>query len=63
MDFIIGLLRNFRQHNTIMVLVNKLSKSTDFIPIKSTYKAVNIEKYFYEINFQDTWPTKGNNLR
>ena len=25
-----------------MVVVDKLSKATDFIPIKSTYKAINI---------------------
>ena len=43
MDFITGLQKNFRQHDSIMVVVKKLSKSAHFIHVKSTYKDVNIE--------------------
>ena len=35
-----------KQHDSIMVVVDKLSKETHFIPIKSTYKASNIENIF-----------------
>lgn len=36
MDFITGLLRTSRQHDSIMVVVNKLTKVAHFIPRKST---------------------------
>ena len=35
-----------------MVLVDKLSKSAHFIPLKSTYKAVNIAEIFLKEIFQ-----------
>ena len=46
MDFIPGLPKNFKQHDSIMVIVDKLSKTTHFIPIKYTYKVVNIVDIF-----------------
>ena len=46
MDFITGLPHNLRQHDSIMVVVEKLSKVTHFIPVKSTHKAVNITDIF-----------------
>ena len=46
MDFITGLPKNFRQDDSIMVVVDKLSKAAQFIPVKSTYKAVNIADIF-----------------
>ena len=46
MDFIIGLLKNFKQRDSIMVVVDKLSKTTQFILVKSTYKVVNIADIF-----------------
>ena len=46
MDFIIGLPRTKKKKDSIMVVVDKLSKSTHFIPVKSTYKAVNIDDIF-----------------
>ena len=42
MDLIIGLPKKFRQHDSIMVVVDKLSKETNFILVKSTYKDANI---------------------
>jgi len=42
LDFITGLPRNARQNDSIMVVVDKLSKDAHFIPVKSTYKAVHI---------------------
>ena len=46
MDFITNLPNNFRHHDSIMVIVEKLSKASHFIPIKSTYKFVNIADIF-----------------
>ena len=46
MDFITGLPKNFRQHDSIMVIVDKLSKASHFIPVKYTYKVVNIAYIF-----------------
>ena len=37
--FITGLPRNQNQNDSIMVVVDKLSKEAHFIPIKTTYKA------------------------
>ena len=42
MDFITGLPKNVKQHDSIMVIMDKLSKATHFILVKSTYKIVNI---------------------
>ena len=52
MDFITGLLNKFKQHNSIMVIVDKLSKGTHFIPIKYTYKVVNIDDIFMKKPFR-----------
>ena len=46
MDFITQLPKNFRQHDSIMVGVDKLRKVAHFIPVKSTYKVVNIAYIF-----------------
>ena len=39
MDFITGLTKTNKQHESIMVVVDKLSKVSHFIPVKSTFKA------------------------
>ena len=46
LDFITRLPRNQNQNDSIMVVVDKLSKEAHFIPIKSTYKAANIADIF-----------------
>ena len=46
MDFITSLSNNFRQHDSVMVVVDNLSKAAHFIPIKYTYKVVNIAYIF-----------------
>ena len=52
MDFITGLPKICKQHDSIMAVVDKLSKSTHFILIKSTYKAVNIADIFMKEIFR-----------
>jgi hypothetical protein len=51
-DFIIGLPKNQKQNDSIMVLIDKLSKSAHFIPVKSTFKDINIAKIFMKEIFR-----------
>ena len=37
MEFVVGLSRAKRQHDSIWVIVDKLTKSSHFISVKSTY--------------------------
>ena len=46
MDFITGLPMTWRQHDSIMVVVENLTKESHFIPVKSTYKDDAIAKIF-----------------
>ena len=46
LDFITGLSKNQKQNDTIMIVVEKISKETHFIPIKTTHKATNIVDIF-----------------
>ena len=46
-----------------MVVVDKLSKATHFIPVKTTYKAANIDGIFLKQNFRFAWNTEGDNFR
>ena len=52
MDFITGLNLTLKQHDSIMVVVDKLSKSAHFIPVKSTYKAINVVEVFLKEIFR-----------
>jgi hypothetical protein len=42
MDFITRLPRTIKQHDAIMVVVDKLTKASHFIPMKVTHKATNV---------------------
>ena len=52
MDFITGLPMTMRQHDSIMVLVDKLKKETHFILVKSTHKTDDIVKIFMKDIFK-----------
>jgi hypothetical protein len=52
MDFITGLPKIQRQIDSIMVVIDKLSKSTHFIHVKSTYKSINIAEIFMKDIFR-----------
>ena len=52
MDFITGLLMTIRQHHSIMVVVDKLTKASHFIPVKSTYKSDSIARIFMKDIFK-----------
>jgi hypothetical protein len=46
MDFITRFPRIGKQHDSIMVVVDKLTKDTHFIPLKSTQKEVDVADIF-----------------
>ena len=52
MDFIIRLPKSAIQNDAIMVVVEKLNKSTHFIPVKSTCKAIDISNIFMKEIFR-----------
>ena len=52
MYFITGLLKIKKQNDSIFVVVDKLSKATHFIPVKPTYKAVQITNNFLKEIFR-----------
>jgi hypothetical protein len=46
MDFITGFPKTSKQHDSIMVVVDKLTKAAHFIPLKTTHKAVDVVDIF-----------------
>ena len=52
MDFIIGLPMIWRQHDSIVVVVDNLRKEANFIPINSTHKTDNIANIFMKEIFK-----------
>ena len=46
MDFIIGLSKTVRQHDSIMVIVDRLTKVAHFIPVKSTFSDSDVAHVF-----------------
>ena len=62
MDFITGFPMTWRQHDSIMVVVDKLTKEKHFILVKSTHKTDDIAKIFMKEIFRLQGLPKGNNL-
>ena len=52
MDFITGLPKSKKQNDSIFIVVDKLSKASRFIPVKSTYKEVHIVDIFLKDIFR-----------
>jgi hypothetical protein len=52
LDFITVLPKTQKQNDSIMVVIDKLSKSTHFILVKSTFKAINIAEIFMKEIFR-----------
>ena len=48
MDFIVGLPMTPRRHDSIFVVVDTLTKSAHFIPVKTTYKELEIARVFID---------------
>jgi hypothetical protein len=54
-DFITKLPRTMKQHDSIMVVVDKLTKAVHFIPLKTTHKVKNI----VEIDMKEVFKLDG----
>ena len=52
MEFITGLPKSKKKKDSIFVVIDKLSKVAHFIPVKLTYKAVNIADIFLKEIFR-----------
>jgi hypothetical protein len=52
LDFFTGFPRNQKHNDSIMVVINKISKFAHFILVKSTFKGINIAKIFMKENFR-----------
>ena len=48
MDFVVGLPKTKRQHNSIWVIVDRMTKSSHFIPVKSTYRAKDYARLYID---------------
>jgi hypothetical protein len=46
MDFVVGLLLTSHRHNSILVILDKLTKSSHFIPIRDTYDDTDVAQVF-----------------
>jgi hypothetical protein len=52
LDFITGFPKNQKQNDSIMVVIDKISKFAHFIPLRSTFKAINIAEIFMKEMFR-----------
>ena len=48
MDFVVGLSRTRREHDSIWVVVDILANSANFIPVKFTYRAEDYERLYID---------------
>jgi hypothetical protein len=46
MDFVVGLSLTSHRHNAILVIVDKLTKSAHFIPVRDTYDVTDVAHVF-----------------
>jgi hypothetical protein len=46
MDFVVGLSLTYHRHNAIHVIVDKLTKSAHFIPVRDTYDVTDVARMF-----------------
>ena len=46
MDFIVGLPLTQQKHNAILVVVDRLTKNTHFIPVRDTYEVADVARVF-----------------
>ena len=47
-DFVVGLPRSQRQYDSIWVIVDRLTKSAHFLPVKTTYSVSKLAQVYIE---------------
>jgi hypothetical protein len=47
MDFIVGLSPTVKNHNSIWVIVDRLTKSAYFIPVRADYRPTNYDELYF----------------
>ena len=55
MDFVVGLPKTRRQHDSIWVIVERMTKSSHFIPVKSTYR----DEYYARLYIDEIVRSRG----
>ena len=55
MDFVVGLPKTRRQHDSIWVIVERMTKSAHFIPVKSTYKVEDYARLYIDEILRWRW--------
>ena len=48
MDFVVGVPKTRRYNDSIFFIVNRMTKSAHFIPVKSTYRAEDCERFYID---------------
>ena len=48
MDFIVGLPRTSKGYNSILVIVDRLTKSAHFLPVDARYSAKKYAKLYFD---------------
>ncbi len=48
MDFVMGLLRTQKNHNVIWVIVDRLTKSANFLPVRMDYSLDRLAKLYLD---------------
>ena len=48
MDFVVGLPKTRREHDSIWVIVDRLTKCSDFIAVKSTYRTKDYARIYID---------------
>ena len=48
MDFVVGLPRTRRQHDSIWVIVDRMTKSAHYYPVKSTFKTEDYARLYID---------------
>ena len=56
MDLVTGLPRSTKGYDSIWVIVDRLTKSAHFLPVRTTYTAAQYAKIFLDRNrFKERW--------
>ena len=63
MDFVVGLPQTMGKYDSIWVIVDRLTKSAYFIPVKVTYNAEKLAKNLHLRNCSTAWSSTLHHIR